>query len=101
MKTIAARAILTGASMLFGMQISAQTTPAEIRGALPSATLAGTAKLTYWGFDVYNASLWVAPGFNAAEYERHAFALELAYLRDFSSEDITRLRQALLGQATP
>ena len=101
MKTIAARAILTGASMLFGMQISAQTTPAEIRGALPSATLAGTAKLTYWGFDVYNASLWVAPGFKAAEYERHAFALELAYLRDFSSEDITRLRQALLGQATP
>ena len=26
----------------------------------------------------------------ATEYERHAFALELSYLRDFSSEDITR-----------
>ena len=72
------------------MQSSAQTMPAELRGSLPSATLAGSSKLTYWGFDVYNASLWVTPGFKATEYERHAFALELSYLRDFSSEDITR-----------
>ena len=90
MKKIAARALLAGAGVIFGMQISAQTVPAELRGTLPLATLAGSSKLTYWGFDVYTASLWVTPGFKAAEYERYAFALELAYLRDFSSEDITR-----------
>ena len=90
MKKIAAHAILVWAGMLFSMQSSAQTMPAELRGSLPSATLAGSSKLTYWGFDVYNASLWVTPGFKATEYERHAFALELSYLRDFSSEDITR-----------
>jgi Chalcone isomerase-like len=90
MKKIAARAILAGAGILFSMQNSAQTVPVELRGALPSATLAGSSKLTYWGFDVYNASLWVAPGFKATEYERHAFALELGYLRDFSNEDIAR-----------
>lgn len=90
MKNIAVHAILAGAAVLFSMPNSAQTVPVELRGALPSATLAGSSKLTYWGFDVYNASLWVTPGFKAAEYERHAFALELTYLRDFSSEDIAR-----------
>jgi len=90
MKTIASRALLAGAGILFGMQISAQTVSTELRGVLPSATLAGSSKLTYWGFDVYNASLWVTMGFKATEYERHAFALELTYLRDFSSEGIAR-----------
>jgi len=90
MKTIAARALLAGAGVLFSIHISAQTVPAELRASLPLANLAGSSKLTYWGFDVYNASLWVAPTFKAAEFERHAFALELAYLRDFRSEDIAR-----------
>jgi Chalcone isomerase-like len=90
MKKIAARALLAGASIFFGTQISAQSVPAELRGSLPLATLAGSSRLTYWGIELYNASLWVTPGFKATEYERHAFALELGYLRDFSNEDIAR-----------
>ena len=101
MKRIAIHALLAGASVLFGTQVSAQTAPAELRAALPSATLAGTAKLIYWGFDVYNASLWVTPGFKAAQYERHAFALELAYLRDFSNEDISRRSLDEMRRQTP
>ena len=69
---------------------TANSQPAELRGALPSATLAGSSHVTFWGFDVYDAKLWVAPGFKASEYERHAFALELTYLRDFPNEAISK-----------
>ena len=67
----------------------ANTASAELHSRLPDAVLAGQAKFTFWGFDVYQAALWVEPGFSAATFERHAFALELSYLRDFSNEQIT------------
>ena len=62
---------------------------AALRVGLPGAQLAGSAKLTVWGFDIYRASLWVAPGFRPATYSQHAFALELAYLRKFEGSAIT------------
>lgn len=55
---------------------------------LSGARLAGSAKLRFWGFDVYQATLWVRPGFQAPDFARHAFALELDYLRDFTSTAI-------------
>jgi len=55
---------------------------------LSGARLAGSARLRFWGFDVYQASLWVRPGFEPQHYARHAFALELDYLRDFTGEAI-------------
>ena len=67
----------------------ARTAPPELRGRLPEAILAGEAKFTFWGFDIYHAALWVGSGFEPAAFERHAFALELLYLRDFSNEQIT------------
>lgn len=102
----AAFVLLTG---LLGLQTSAQATlapldapspvtaaasatadgSAALRVGLPGAQLAGSAKLTVWGFDVYRASLWVAPGFRPATYSQHAFALELAYLRKFGGNAIT------------
>ena len=63
---------------------------ATLRAGLPGAQLAGSAKLTVWGFDVYRASLWVVPGFRPATYSQHAFALELAYLRKFEGSAITQ-----------
>lgn len=63
---------------------------ATLRAGLPGAQLAGSAKLTVWGLDVYRASLWVAPGFRPATYSQHAFALELAYLRKFEGSAITQ-----------
>jgi hypothetical protein len=55
---------------------------------LSGARLAGSAKLRFWGFDVYQATLWVRPGFQAPDFTRHAFALELDYLRDFTGAAI-------------
>lgn len=67
----------------------AETAPAEVLEQLPGAVLSGKSRFTVWGFEVYNAALWVQPGFRAGDYERHGFALDLSYLRAFSNEEIT------------
>jgi hypothetical protein len=56
--------------------------------ALPQHRLIGKDRLTVWGFDVYDARLWALPGFKPDRLTTQPFALELAYLRDFSSKDI-------------
>jgi len=50
---------------------------------LPEAKLAGTSKLRVFGFEVYDARVWVAPGFKRSDYSQTASALELTYLRNF------------------
>lgn len=50
---------------------------------LPAAKLAGTSKLRVFGFEVYDARLWVSPGFKRNDYSQSASALELTYLRNF------------------
>jgi Chalcone isomerase-like len=56
---------------------------AEVHRTVPEPVLGGRAKLSVWGFDIYHANLWVAPGFKSGDYANHPFAIELAYLRDF------------------
>lgn len=79
--------LLLGLLMMVG---ATQAQPLELQSILPSATLSGSYRFTSWGFQIYEARLWVAPGFKANEYERHAFALELTYLRDFSNAAISK-----------
>jgi hypothetical protein len=62
----------------------------EIRAVLADAKHTGSARLRIWGFEIYNANLWTAAGFSAQDYSQHAFALELEYLRNFSSEAIAK-----------
>lgn len=64
--------------------------PPELAGLLHEVTLLGRKRFTVFGFAVYDASLWVEPGFNARDYARHGFALDLLYQRDFSNVSITR-----------
>jgi len=78
-----------GLLSLAGATAMANSLPTELRDKLPQATLAGQSKLTFWGFDVYGARLWTAPGFKSSEYVRHGFALELSYLRAFTNEEIS------------
>lgn len=105
MKKAAACALLAGAAGLFGFESQAQPLPQELRPAVPGATLSGQAKMKFWGFEVYQATLWVAPGFSEASYEQSSFALELLYLRDFKGADIAQRsmaemrRQAVLSSA--
>lgn len=78
--------MLAGAAS--ALWIPARAQPAEVREALAQPVLAGSGRLTFWGFHVYDAALWVAPGFRADQWERHALVLELEYARDFTREAI-------------
>ena len=59
-----------------------------VSAALQDKQLQGNARLRVWGFEVYDASLWAGPGFDAQRYAQHRFALELSYLRSFKGRDI-------------
>ena len=77
---------------LFGSFSAASTAPEPPLAAnakpLSGATLAGTARLRFWGLDIYQARLWVQPGFQAPDFARHPFALELEYQRNFTRTEI-------------
>ena len=60
----------------------------ELVSALPQSRLAGKARLTFWGFQVYDARLWVLPGFKPDNLTAQPFALELSYLRSFDNLDV-------------
>ncbi len=101
MLSIATRALFIGATGLFCLQaLAAEPSPA-VRAALPTANLLGQAKLKVWGFEVYEASLWVPPGFQAARYPDSAFALELTYLRNFKGADIAKRSLAEMRRQAP
>lgn len=74
---------------------------AQPGAVLPSAQPAGAARLTVWGFAVYDARLWTTPGFRRAAFAEHPLALELTYLRDFSAEDIARRSVQEMRRAEP
>jgi len=64
--------------------------PAPVASELTQPRLAGASRFTFWGFNVYDASLWVEPGFAPAALARQRFALELRYLRNFKGSDIAQ-----------
>lgn len=78
------------------------STPQELRAWLPSAHLSGSTRFSYWGFAVYDASLWVQAGFDPQQFDRYGFALQLHYLRDFTNAVITdRSVQEMVRQSPP
>lgn len=84
--------MVTGATACFGMQTPAawQTpeAPQELRLLQPQARLSGRSTLRFLGLDIYEGRLWTEEGFALAQYERHPFALELAYRRALSGRRI-------------
>lgn len=72
----------------------------EIRGVLPQHRLVGKGRLTFWGFPVYDARLWAAPGFKADNLAAQPFALELDYLRGFYNEDVAQKSIAEMRRAS-
>jgi len=64
--------------------------PAALLQGVPQARWAGSGTLKYWGISVYDASLWVAPGFRASSFASQAFGLELLYRRSFKGVDIAK-----------
>jgi Chalcone isomerase-like len=89
-KYVAVSVLLAGTLGPFGSNLHAYTVPQELGAAVPSATLSGSGRLRAYGFQIYDAALWTAPGFRVEEFARHAFALELSYLRDFTGQNIAK-----------
>ena len=91
---IARRAVM-GSLLLasLGSPVWAQTMPntdevrPELNTLLPQHRLIGKGRLTVWGFQVYDAKLWALPGFKTEGMPAQPFALELAYLRDFTGKE--------------
>jgi hypothetical protein len=68
--------------------VNADDSRPELASALPQSRLLGKSRLTFWGFQVYDARLWALPGFKTSSLSTQAFALELTYLRSFDNLDI-------------
>lgn len=60
----------------------------EIAAELPTAVWSGSARMRYFTFNIYDATLWVAPGFAASRYTQTPFALQLNYLRSLDGNAI-------------
>lgn len=85
--------MLVWAAAIFFLQSAAQAqtaASAPVASELAQPRLAGASRFTFWGFDVYQASLWVEPGFDSATLARQRYALELRYLRGFKGRDIAQ-----------
>jgi hypothetical protein len=62
----------------------------NLQGWLTTPRLIGQQRFTYWGFSVYDASLWASATFTANDWAKQALVLELRYLRDFKGADIAQ-----------
>jgi hypothetical protein len=100
-------AALAGCVATGAMANTAAAQPMTASDAIAALQPAGRQRLTAWGFDAYDAALWVAPGFRREAFARHTFALELTYLRAFAARDIVRrsveemARHGAAGTAVP
>ncbi|MCE4556503.1 chalcone isomerase family protein [Pelomonas sp. P8] len=77
------------------------TPPAELRAALPQARLQGSGVLRFFGLRVYEARLWVEPGFEPDTYARQPFALELVYDRRLEGQAIAERSVAEMRRVGP
>ncbi|MFM7332350.1 MAG: chalcone isomerase family protein [Brachymonas sp.] len=84
---IALSAGLIPGSALFSYA-NAPVAPQAVLQGIGSAKVQGQARLKVYGFNIYDAKLWVSEGFSAENYAQEPFALELKYLRNFSGEMI-------------
>jgi hypothetical protein len=82
----AARALLLALTLLAAAAGATEPAPPALAQAVP----AGNARLTFWGFAVYDARLWVTQGFRRSGIDTSPLALELTYLRSFRGADIAK-----------
>ena len=62
----------------------------QLRTLLRTPRLVGQHRLTYWGFDIYDASLWADAPFAPEAWAKQNLVLTLRYLRDFKGADIAQ-----------
>jgi hypothetical protein len=70
------------------MPATAAAVPPHVRSYVTDARLAGQGRLTWLGFHVYDAALYVPAGFDLDRREATPFVLELTYARRLSGQAI-------------
>jgi len=90
---LAAAALVAAASTMTGPAAASTPgagppAPAHVLKYVADVRLAGTGKLTWYGFHVYDAALFDAPGFDLANAARQPFVLELTYARRLDGKGI-------------
>jgi hypothetical protein len=99
--TAVALALAASLLALAGGTVHAMPAETTVGAALKDQRKLSTARLRVWGFEVYDASLYAAPGFDAQRFTEHRFGLELSYLRSFKGADIAeRSIDEMRGLAT-
>jgi hypothetical protein len=77
----AAAGLIVGAPAAWA-QPASPVAPPEVRQLLGAgANLRGAGRLRAWGLAIYDARLWVGPGFEPQRFEAAPLALELIYAR--------------------
>jgi len=70
--------------------VEADAQSQQLRTFLRTPRLVGQQRLTYWGFDIYDASLWASSPFAPDAWAKQTLVLKLRYLRDFKGADIAQ-----------
>jgi len=87
-----------------GNAASSAGAPAHVRQYVGDAPLAGAGRLTWYGFHVYDATLYAPPRFEPADPMGQRFVLELTYARRLAGKgiaDASRDEIERLGFGTP
>jgi hypothetical protein len=74
---------------------------ARLLGYDGSLKLAGSGALRVLGFDIYDARLWVSPGFAVTDFAAHTLSLELTYKRAFRADQIASRSLTEMRRQTP
>jgi hypothetical protein len=77
-----------GSAQAHEAQAARAALPPPVHEYLAEARLAGEGRLTWFGFHVYDARLFVPPGFDARDPTAQRFVLELTYARRLSGRSI-------------
>ena len=94
--TLGVRMALASAGVGHIGLVHAEANPAPLQprpalqAVLRNARLVGQHRLTYWGFEVYDASLWANAPFASQDWAKQVLGLELRYLRDFKGADLAQ-----------
>lgn len=98
---LGAGCVLAGNVLWIGAA-QAQPAPApETLAELPGAQTTGSARMRFFGLAIYDATLWVSPGFRATHYAQHPLALELTYQRSLSGSAIAERSLQEMRRARP
>jgi hypothetical protein len=71
-------------------ELDADAPSQQLRAFLRTPRLVGQQRLTYWGFDIYDASLWASTAFAPEAWAKQNLIIRLRYLRDFKGADIAQ-----------